>query len=83
MEAVDAPRTNAKEQGVSSRPRFATVPEVAEWIGLPTSTVYGYVRDAKLPGAFRCGRHWRINLEVLEEWFNAQVEAPAQERSKQ
>ncbi len=43
-----------------------TVQELAERLKLPESTVEEMARSGKLP-AFRIGRHWRFDLDLLKK----------------
>jgi excisionase family DNA binding protein len=54
----------------SSRRRLAlhevlTADELAERLKVPRSTIEEMARGGKLPGAFRIGKHWRFDLDVL------------------
>ena len=42
-----------------------TVEEVAARFKVPLSTVEELARKGKLPGAFRFGKHWRFDLDLL------------------
>jgi excisionase family DNA binding protein len=53
-----------------------TVPELAEYFGIPKGQVYAMLRreaDSGFPG-FRAGRGWRVDLEQMREWMCQQVE---------
>jgi excisionase family DNA binding protein len=43
-----------------------TLEELARYLRLSKSTVYRCVRLGQLP-AFRVGRQWRVNLELLQD----------------
>jgi excisionase family DNA binding protein len=42
-----------------------TAEELAGRLKLPESTVLEMARSGKLPGAFRVGKHWRFDVDVL------------------
>jgi excisionase family DNA binding protein len=42
-----------------------TVDELAGRLKVPRSTIEEMARAGKLPGAFRIGKHWRFDLDVL------------------
>jgi len=50
--------------------------EVAEWLGLPVSTLdrWGYVREG--PRYFRVGRHARYRRSEVEEWLETRARSP-------
>jgi len=50
-----------------------TPKELAERLKLPESTVLEMARSGKLP-AFRLGKHWRFDLEVLRKTLNVNGE---------
>lgn len=45
--------------------RYATPAEVAKILRLPITTLHRLCREGRLPGAFKVGHKWRIDLEVL------------------
>jgi excisionase family DNA binding protein len=44
-----------------------TADELAERLKVSKSTVEEMARSGKLPGAFRIGKHWRFDLDVLRK----------------
>ena len=42
-----------------------TVEELAIRLKVPISTIEELARKGKLPGAFRVGKHWRFDLDIL------------------
>src|SRR5262245_15107469 len=42
-----------------------TVDEIADKLKVPRSTIEEMARAGKLPGAFRVGKHWRFDLDLL------------------
>jgi excisionase family DNA binding protein len=57
-----APSENGK--GLALR-EVLTAEELAGRLKLPESTVLEMARSGKLPGAFRVGKHWRFDVDVL------------------
>ena len=43
------------------------VREVAEYLGVPVTTVYRLLKDKEIP-AFRLGSDWRFNIESIDRW---------------
>jgi excisionase family DNA binding protein len=44
-----------------------TIVEVAAYLRVHPSTIYRLLKRKELP-AFRVGKDWRFNLEVIDEW---------------
>ena len=53
--------------------KIMTLTEAAKLLRMPTTSVYRYARQGKLP-AFRLGKHWRIVANDLEAFLST-VEA--------
>ncbi len=51
-----------------------TAEELAKRFKLPISTVLEMARLGKLPGAFRVGKHWRFDLDVLRKSVDLSIE---------
>lgn len=51
-----------------------TVAEVADYLKLPTSTVYRLVERRRIPG-HKVGRQWRFQRAVIDEWLRRRSEA--------
>lgn len=49
--------------------RFLKVPEVAQLMGVPESTVYDLVRQKRIVGIVRFGRHIRFDRGKFESWL--------------
>jgi excisionase family DNA binding protein len=62
--AVKALAPNGNGKGLALR-EVLTAEELAGRLKLPESTVLEMARLRKLPGAFRVGKHWRFDLDVL------------------
>jgi excisionase family DNA binding protein len=52
--------------------RLLSIPELAEYLGVPVATIYRwrYARDG--PVGYRVGRHVRYRLSDIERWLDAQ-----------
>lgn len=48
------------------------IKEVAEYLGIHTSTVYKYAQKGKIP-AFKIGSDWRFTKKSLDKWIDEQV----------
>jgi excisionase family DNA binding protein len=47
--------------------KVITVPELALYLRVHTSTVYRHLKRGDIP-AFKLGRDWRFNIESIDEW---------------
>jgi excisionase family DNA binding protein len=47
-----------------------TLQEVAEYLRVTRSTIHQLLKRNQIP-AFRIGRHWRFNLEEIENWCSS------------
>jgi excisionase family DNA binding protein len=52
--------------------RLLSIPELAEYLGVPVATIYRwrYTRDG--PVGYRVGRHIRYRITDVERWLEAQ-----------
>lgn len=55
--------------------RFLTVPDVAQLMGVPQSTVYDLARQKRIVGMVRFGRHIRFDKAKFEGWLEQGGEA--------
>jgi excisionase family DNA binding protein len=51
---------------------FMTLQEVAEYLRVTRSTIHRLLKRNQIP-AFRIGRHWRFNLEEIDNWCASRV----------
>jgi excisionase family DNA binding protein len=49
-----------------------TIKEVAEYLGVHTSTIYKYAQQGKIP-AFKLGKDWRFTRKHIDDWINNKV----------
>ncbi len=49
-----------------------TLQEVAEYLRVTRSTIHRLLKRNQIP-AFRIGRHWRFNLEEIDNWCASHV----------
>ena len=47
-----------------------TIPELAEYLRLPQSTLYQLAREGTIPGV-KVGRHWHFHLESVDQWLGS------------
>jgi excisionase family DNA binding protein len=47
------------------KPQLLTVKEAAAYLRVSRSTIYRLLKRKKLPGAFRIGTDWRIDMITL------------------
>lgn len=52
--------------------KFLTTEELAKYLRIPESTIYYLARTKRIP-AFRVGKHWRFEKEVIERWRRQQM----------
>ena len=58
--------------------RLLTLPEVAEYIGVPLQTIYQWRSRGEGPRGIRCGKHVRVRRDYLEAWLERHSDpAPA------
>ncbi|MFT7538540.1 MAG: excisionase family DNA binding protein [Lysobacterales bacterium] len=46
--------------------------EIADYLGIHTSTVYRYAQQGKIP-AFKIGSDWRFTKKSIDNWIEDQV----------
>ena len=56
--------------GMEHPERLLTVPELAEYLAVPTSTIYQWRYLRKGPPGFRIGRHVRYRRSDVDEWID-------------
>lgn len=56
-------------------PTLLTAPDVAQVLGVPTSTVYGWALRGEGPPSFKVGKHRRFDAAAVAEWLREQQEA--------
>ncbi len=52
--------------------KLLTPDELSKLLRIPKRSVYKFVQDGHIPGAFRIGRHWRFQEEIIEKWIAEQ-----------
>ena len=63
------------------RERLLTVEDLAEYLGVPVTTLYAWRYHRQGPPGFRVGRHVRYRWTDIEEWISLRVEASQDNRS--
>ena len=56
-------------------PEIMTTKEVAKYLRLHQFTIIKYAGKGKIP-AFRIGRVWRFDKEVIDKWINGGQKTP-------
>ena len=64
---------SVSEQVVESLDRLLTVLELAEYLSVPTATIYAWRYQSKGPRGFRVGRHLRFRKGDVEDWLGKQL----------
>ena len=52
--------------------RLMTLAELAEMLGIPVNTLYGWRCRGEGPPGYRIGRHIRYRRTAVEEWLETQ-----------
>ena len=74
---------------MSNDKRIMGIGELAEYLGMPQSSLYKLSQNGKIP-CKKVGRHWKYNREYIDEWitrggmnddnppeYGAQLDAPS------
>ena len=56
--------------------RLLSVRELAEYLGVPVTTLYTWCHRDEGPPGFRVGRHIRYRRRDVENWVNSQLNNP-------
>jgi excisionase family DNA binding protein len=63
-------------QGVDNIVELETVilniEEVASWLRIPPSTLYGLCRQGEIP-CIKIGKHWRFDQKHVESWLDQKI----------
>ena len=51
------------------RPSLVSIQEAADYLRVGRTTVYKVLKQRGIPGAFKVGSRWRIDLEELERFL--------------
>jgi excisionase family DNA binding protein len=54
--------------------KLLTISEVAEMLGVPVATLYGWRYRGEGPSGYRIGRHVRYRRAKVEAWLERQVD---------
>ncbi len=54
--------------------RLLTLPEVADYIGVPLHTLYGWRSRSAGPRGIKVGKHVRVRRGDLETWLDAHAD---------
>jgi excisionase family DNA binding protein len=61
----------------TSTERLLSTEEVADWLGVPPTTIYNWRTRHEGPRGFRVGRWIRFRREDVEAWIAEQVQRDA------
>ena len=50
-----------------------TIKEVADYLGVHTSTIYKYAQQGNIP-AFKIGSDWRFSKKYIDKWIDEQMQ---------
>lgn len=59
-----------------------SIDAVAEYLGVPVTTIYDWRVDGKGPCAVRVGKHLRFTVHDVQDWVNAQRESSPGRRAE-
>jgi excisionase family DNA binding protein len=54
--------------------KLMTLPELAELLGVPVGTLYGWRHRGEGPPGYRIGRHVRYRRATVEAWIESQAD---------
>lgn len=57
-------------------PRLLSAQEVAEYLGVPITTIYTWRHRSQGPPGLRVGRHLRYRRRDVEAWIERQLDNP-------
>lgn len=60
--------------GMEQRDRLLTIQELAEYLGVPVTTLYQWRYRREGPPGFRVGRHVRYRRADVEDWIEQQLQ---------
>jgi excisionase family DNA binding protein len=64
--AADKEKRRTAAEG-AAHGTLMTLQEVADYLRVTRSTIHRMLKRNEIP-AFRIGRHWRFNLEEIDNW---------------
>ena len=54
--------------------KLMTLADLAEFLGVPVATLYGWRHRGEGPRGYRVGRHVRYRRVEVEDWLRAQAD---------
>jgi len=76
MELVQGPIVDERNRRagaeLSASRTMMTLQEVADYLRVTRSTIHRLLKHNQIP-AFRIGRHWRFNVEEIDNWCSSRV----------
>jgi excisionase family DNA binding protein len=60
---------------METRERLLTVQDLAEYLGVPATTLYQWRHRGEGPPGFRVGRYIRYRRNDVEQWIRDRLEA--------
>jgi excisionase family DNA binding protein len=65
----DAKGASVNAETVTEPPRLLTIRELAEYLSVPTGTLYVWRSNGDGPPGIKVGRHVRYRAEDVERWL--------------
>ena len=59
------------------QPKYLTVDELSDLLGIHKGTIYRLLKEGKLPG-FRIGSDWRFSVGEIERWLRGKTNSGAE-----
>jgi excisionase family DNA binding protein len=66
---------------VTEHHEVLSIDQLARYLGVPKSTLYGLVREGKIP-SHKVGRQWRFRREAIDRWLDGEASPRANEGNR-
>jgi excisionase family DNA binding protein len=63
-----------RESRIMATEKLMTLADLAEFLGVPIATLYGWRHRGEGPPGYRVGRHVRYRRAEVEDWLRAQAD---------
>lgn len=71
---IDKPKNT-----VNVAKKVMTLRDVADYLGVHSSTVYKYAREGRIP-AFKIGSDWRFSKKHIDKWIDEKMSSGESEK---
>ncbi|GMT42453.1 MAG: hypothetical protein IEMM0002_0864 [bacterium] len=76
VEMIKTSLKSARETKTTPEERVFDVREVAEYLRIPASRIYQFVKDNEIP-CFRVGKYVRFKKSAIDRWADKKMIAPS------